>query len=168
MSDGLEIRLARLTEARPLALMSRDLIEEGLGWSWRAPRIAAMIKNRDAVVIVAKSRFQIVGFAVMEFHELHAHLNLLAVRPGKRRGGAGRAMLNWLEESALVAGIVRVYLEVRARNMGARAFYEDAGYEMLSYVSGYYQGRESAMRMVHHLVDPELVKKYQGAHDTGQ
>jgi|TARA_Y100000310_G_C20634572_1_gene790489 ribosomal protein S18 acetylase RimI-like enzyme len=155
MNEVIELRLARYSDIRTIARMSRDLVEQGLGWSWRAGRIAAMINQPEAVVLVAKSHFETVGFAIMEFHEHHGHLNLLAVKPNQRRSGTGRAMLQWLEKTARYAGIAKIYLEVRARNRGARAFYERLGWENVSYVAGYYRGRESAMRMVRVLIPPD-------------
>ncbi len=155
MNEVIELRLARFSDVHTIARMSRDMVEQGLGWSWRAGRVAAMINNPDVVVLVARSHFETVGFAIMEFHEHHAHLNLLAVKPSQRRSGTGRALLQWLEKTARYAGIAKIFLEVRARNRGARAFYEMLGWEDVRYVSGYYQGRESALRMVRHLIPPD-------------
>jgi ribosomal protein S18 acetylase RimI-like enzyme len=154
MSEVIQLRLAHYSDVHTLARMSRDMVEQGLGWSWRAGRVAAMIKNPEAVVLVARSHFETVGFGIMEYHEQHAHLNLLAVKPRQRRSGTGRALLEWLEKTARYAGIERIFLEVRARNRGARAFYESLGWENVRYVSGYYQGRESALRMVRQLIPP--------------
>ena len=152
MNQVIELRLARFSDVRTIARMSRDLVEQGLGWSWRAGRIAAMINHPEAVVLVARSHIETVGFGIMECHEHHAQLNLLAVKPNQRRSGTGRVLLEWLEKTARYAGIAKIYLEVRARNRGARAFYERLGWENVTYVSGYYQGRESAMRMVRELI----------------
>lgn len=152
MNEVTELRLARLADAHTIARMSRELVEQGLGWSWRAARIAAMIRDPKVVVLVARSHSATIGFAIMEYHEHRAHLNLLAVRTDQRRSGTGRALLQWLEKTARYAGIAKIYLEVRARNRGARLFYERLGWENVTYVSGYYQGRESAMRMVRQLI----------------
>ncbi len=155
MNEVIELRLARFSDMHTIARMSRDMVEHGLGWSWRAGRVAAMIGNPDVVVLVARSHFETVGFAIMEYHEHHAHLNLLAVKPSKRRSGTGRALVEWLEKTARYAGIAKIFLEVRAGNRGARAFYETLGWENVRYVSGYYQGRESALRMVRQLIPPD-------------
>jgi len=128
------------------------MVEQGLGWSWREGRVAAMLNNPEVVVLVARSHIETVGFAIMEYHENHAHLNLMAVKPNQRRSGTGSALLKWLEKTARYAGIEKIYLEVRARNKGARDFYERLGWENVKYVSGYYQGRESALRMVRQLI----------------
>jgi ribosomal-protein-alanine N-acetyltransferase len=77
-----------------------------------------------------------------------AHLNLLAVAAAHRRRGIGRRLVAWLEATALTAGTFTIALELRAGNEGARAFYAALGYRELARVPGYYQGRESAIRMV--------------------
>ena len=78
MDADTEISLARPSDALALAEMSRDLVEIGLGWSWKPSRILAMIEHPESVVLMARTRLEIAGFAIMEFHETHAHLNLLA------------------------------------------------------------------------------------------
>ena len=87
----------------------------------------------------------------MEFHDMHAHLNLLAVRPAHRRRGIGRAMMEWLEESARVAGTFIVRLELRAGNADARKFYGQLGYLETGISPQYYARTEDALRMTRDL-----------------
>jgi ribosomal-protein-alanine N-acetyltransferase len=131
--------------------MSRQLIEHGLPWSWDEERVERVLRNRDCVVLAARDRRRLVGFAIMEFYAEHAHLNLLAVHPGYRRLGIGRQLLAWLEASARTAGIFTVNLELRAMNDGARRFYEKLGYSVAGHKPRYYGGREDALRMTHDL-----------------
>jgi len=159
MDPSIEISIARRRDAKAIAEMSRDLIENGLNWSWRGKRVLDTILHPDCVVIVARTRLKLAGFAVMEFHETHCHLNLLAVRPELRRRATGHALLKWLEESAQVAGIARINLEVRSTNKIAISFYEAHGYEVQTKIRGYYQGKESAYSMVHHLIAPEIAEQ---------
>lgn len=147
MPDSIEIRLATASDARKLAVMSRDLVELGLGWSWTQARVLRHIKSADSAVLVAQHRQRVIAFAIMRFGEEEAHLDLLAVRPKFRRSGVGRRLVEWLERSALVAGVSVVYLEVRENNDEARAFYERLGYSRVARLSGYYRGRESAVCM---------------------
>ena len=141
-------RLARAGDARAIALMSRELIETGLGgWSWPPQRVARSIQARDTVVLAASISDFVVGFAIMNFGDVQAHLSLLAVRPPHRRCGIGRRMMEWLEESALVAGIATVNLELRVNNSAARDFYRALGFKDTAYIPGYYQGVETALRM---------------------
>jgi ribosomal-protein-alanine N-acetyltransferase len=138
-------------DAAAIAAMSRQLIEHGLAWSWNEERVERCLRNRDCVVLAARDRRRVIGFAIMEFYAIHAHLNLLAVQPGYRRQGVGRQLLEWLEASARTAGIFTVNLELRAANDGARAFYEKLGYRPAGRRPAYYDGREDAVRMTHDL-----------------
>jgi len=151
VKQPLAIQLARVPDACELAMMSRDLIEHGLGWSWTAPRIVRNIQSPDTLVITARVRAELAGFAIMYFAADHAHLNLLAVRPQSQRKGIGRRLIEWLEKSASTAGITDVYLEVRTQNMAARNFYRALGYVEFEEIRGYYNRVETAVRMVHDL-----------------
>ncbi|MEJ2508447.1 MAG: GNAT family N-acetyltransferase [Gammaproteobacteria bacterium] len=147
MKQVVDIDLARLSDAQTIAAMSRDYIESGLGWSWGPNRVTRSIRCPDTVVLVARARRLLAGFAVMYFGMEEARLNLLAVHPGLRQLGIGRRLIEWLERSALTAGISTVYLEVRVTNRNAQAFYRRLGYRKVQLVPGYYSGVEAAVRM---------------------
>jgi len=146
-NSDLSLRLARRADAATLAKMSRVLIEYGLQWKWTAKRVEASIRAVNVNVLVARINDRIVGFAIMRYGDDDAHLDLLAVAPAYQRLGIARQLLRWLEKCALVAGIFKVELEVRANNDGARLFYERMGYRGLTHLPGYYQGTEAALRM---------------------
>jgi ribosomal-protein-alanine N-acetyltransferase len=145
---------ARRQEAPTLALMARDLIEAGLGWEYRAERIARFIDNRDTVALVARDAGDVIGFAVMTFGDERAHLSLLAVSPTYQRRGIARRMLAWLLESAAIAGISSLHVELRAGNTAARRLYRSTGFVETLRLPGYYRGRESALRMIRMLRAP--------------
>ena len=140
-----------MDEAADVAAMSRQLIEHGLAWSWNEQRVERCLRNRDCVVLAARDRRRVIGFAIMEFYAIHAHLNLLAVQPGYQRQGVGKQLLEWLEASARTAGIFKIHLELRANNDGARAFYKKLGFSEAGRKAAYYDGREDAVRMTHDL-----------------
>ena len=100
---------------------------------------------------MARRGKRIIAFAIMRFGEEEAHLDLLAVMPNDRRTGNGRRLIEWLEKSALVAGVSVIYLEVRDNNKDAQAFYEKLGYRRVKRLPGYYRGRESAICMARDL-----------------
>lgn len=147
----IELRLAKTSEAKTIAMMSRDFIEAGLGWTWTPDKIAKQVRAADTLVVVALEQGQLVGFACLRFREEDAHLNLLCVQRSHQRRGIGRRIVNWLEKSAMVAGIVTIHLEVRAVNRDARRFYQALKYQEVGELRRYYRGRESAIRMVRHL-----------------
>ena len=151
MSELAILGLARSTDARDIAEMSRDLIEQGLTWSWTPARVQHFICGPDSSVVVARRDRRLAAFAIMHFGDEVAHLNLLAVAPEHRRQGLGRQLMRWLTSTALEAGVFRVNLEVRTRNEAARLFYQALGFDALNVVPGYYQGREAALRMTRRL-----------------
>jgi [ribosomal protein S18]-alanine N-acetyltransferase len=151
MNDTVILQLARLEDAERIARMSRDLIEEGLDWSWVPARVRARIQARETVVLTARAAGPVVGFAIMEFLEEDAHLALLAVSRRYQRCGIGHRLVRWLEKSADVAGISAIHLELRAGNLAAHAFYRSLGYREVGLLPRYYGAQEAAIRMMRQL-----------------
>ena len=151
-----EISLARPSDAEALAIMSRDLIESGLGWGYRPERMAQLIAARETSALIAHERSRCAGFAVMSFGDERAHLVLLAVEPRYRRRGIGRALRDWLLASASTAGLSSVHLELLEDNAAARAFYRSLGFTETLRLPGYYRGRKAAVRMTLVLRSPAL------------
>jgi ribosomal-protein-alanine N-acetyltransferase len=152
----LPIGLATAGDAQAIAIMSRDLVEAGLGWEYRRERIASMIRNRDTVALAARDGPGVAGFAIMTFGEERGHLVLMAVRPTHQRRGVARRLVGWLADSARVAGIVSLHVELRVSNVAALGFYRREGFAEALRVPGYYRGREAAVRMIRVLRDPAL------------
>jgi ribosomal-protein-alanine N-acetyltransferase len=143
-----KLRLGVPADAYEIAVMSRYLIEVGLrGWSWPPDRVAKAIRARDTNVLVVDVKEHLVGFGIMEFGDATAHLSLFAVKPSHQRCGIGKQMIAWLEDTALVAGITTINLELRVNNFAARTFYRVLGYKEASYIPGYYRGIETAVKM---------------------
>lgn len=141
------LRIAGPADAAEIAVLSRELIETGLGWSWTPARVARAISDRDTLTLVACEGARMVGFAIMQFGEEYAHLSLLAVRESHQRRGLGRRLIEWLETSARTAGIAAIRLELRVINTDARSFYRSLGFAEIAQVAGYYRGIETAVRM---------------------
>jgi ribosomal-protein-alanine N-acetyltransferase len=144
---NITIRLANVADAAEIALLSRDLIESGHGWSWTRARVERNIRSPNSVTLCASDHERLAGFAIMYFGDEHAHLNLLAVRREWQRAGIGRHLVEWLVDSALIAGIGTIRLEVRASNRGGQRFYERLGFGEIARIAAYYSGTEDAVRM---------------------
>jgi ribosomal protein S18 acetylase RimI-like enzyme len=155
-SSNIKILTACAADAVPIAELSRDLIETGLGWRWRASRVLAMVREPECVVLTARRDDTLLAFAIMEFKSTHAHLNLLATAPAYQRQGYARRLLDWLVASARIAGLDRITVEVRADNANARAYYAGRGFTFKRRLKGYYAGREDALQLVQLLMNPEI------------
>jgi ribosomal protein S18 acetylase RimI-like enzyme len=94
----------------------------------------------------------------MDVGDERAHLVLLAVRPASRRTGIGQRLLEWLLQSARVAGMASIHLELRSGNEAARRFYRAMGFHETVLVPGYYRSgegrKEGALRMLRVLREP--------------
>jgi [ribosomal protein S18]-alanine N-acetyltransferase len=141
------IRLATRDEARAIAALSRTEIEQGLPWRWTPPRVQRAVDDARTNVCVAVQQASMLGFGIMVYADDTAHLSLLAVSPEARRQGVGTALLQWLEQVALVAGIVRVQLEARHDNDSALAFYRRHAYAQTGTVPGMYLGVADGVRL---------------------
>ena len=140
------IALATGADASVIANLSRDAIEQGLGWSWTAPRVLKALRDDATNVIVARRHGEVAGFAIMKYGDDTAHIVLLAVTAARRRCGIGSALLRWLEPTARTAGINTIQLEARANNSEARAFYQQLGFNEIGVRVSYYRGVEDAVR----------------------
>jgi len=158
MAEGeLEVGFASPGDAQTIALMSRDLIEAGLRWRYRASHVADLIRDPSCVALLTREDARILGFAIMDFGETRAHLILLAVHPGHRRRGIARRMLTWLFDSAAVAGMMSIHVELRVGNASALALYTGLGFTETLRVPRYYAGREPAVRMLRMLHTPGAI-----------
>jgi ribosomal-protein-alanine N-acetyltransferase len=153
-TQDITLQFAQRSDAAMLAAMSRDLIEAGLGWRYRAQSVRQLITDAETVTLVARSGEAVAGFGIMKFGDERAHLVLLAVRQDFRRRGIARRVIQWLVESAATAGVASIHVELRARNTGAYAFYRTIGFAETLRVPGYYAGRETAIRMLRLLRTP--------------
>lgn len=138
---------AKIGDAPGIANLSRIFIEPGLPWRWTPRRVAAHMRQRENLVVTAKDGRELVGFAMAQFYTETVHLTLIGVIGSHQRQGIGRQLLAWVEDSAIVAGLFKIHLEVRCGNQEARRFYAALGYSESGSVPGYYSGIEDAIKL---------------------
>ena len=147
MSATREVQLAPESAAFQIARLSRDHIEQGLGWSWTAERVLRAIRHRETNVAVICSGDTVDAFGIMRYRDDDAHLALLAVRPACRRQGLATRILQWLESVAMAAGAERIVVECRRANGPARQLYAELGYHERWIEHGMYRDREDGIRL---------------------
>ena len=147
MTPALHVRMASVADAANISAMSRELIEHGLPWTWRADRVIRAIAAPDNNVAVIRDEANLEAFGIMEYWDDDAHLVLFAVRRSLQRRGLGSALLRWLELSAVVAGSKRIRVEARRDNDAARNFYNERGYHELAIEPLRYSGRLDGIRL---------------------
>ncbi len=147
LAANIQIEFANLSDATEISQLSRDEIEQGLGWYYKAQRIAQIIKNRSKNTVVARYEDNLVGFGVMTYRKDQANLDLLAVKKDYRHNNIGTKLVLWLEKVASTAGAFNVFVQLREDNIGAFTFYEKLGYQKLDELPGFYRGIESGIVM---------------------
>lgn len=119
---------------------------------WSRSTMAAELAHRHGYYLVAfppAAPERIEGYAGLRAARgaQQADIQTIAVVPGTRRGGLGRALMGALIAEARDRGVREVLLEVRADNQGARALYESLGFEPIAVRPGYYHGGIDAVVM---------------------
>ena len=142
-----QVELAIEVHAAEIAEMSRDYIEQGLGWGWTRRRVVRAMRDPETNVAVVVEQGSVVGFGIMRYRERHAHLALLAVHPTHRRQGVASAILRWLECVANVAGVERILVECRRSNAAARMLYLEHGFHERNIEHGMYSRLEDGIHL---------------------
>ncbi|MFN7696444.1 MAG: ribosomal protein S18-alanine N-acetyltransferase [Deltaproteobacteria bacterium] len=87
----------------------------------------------------------VVGYVLGWVAGGEAQLMSIAVEPGRRERGIGRALLARFLEAMAEERVTDVVLEVRAGNLAARSLYEAFGFEMQGVRARYYADGEDGV-----------------------
>ena len=133
-------------------------IEQSSGlsrWGWNAYHAELSSENRNLMWVARlsdpaspKEGQSIAGYVVARLAAGELHINNLAVRQSHRQRGIGTALLTRVLEQAQEAQAFVAFLEVRAGNAAAQAFYESCGFLVVGRRHNYYpEPREDALIM---------------------
>lgn len=86
------------------------------------------LAHGDGLFFVAEQGGRVVGTIMAGWDGHRGWLYSLAVHPGARRGGLGRALVRHAERALAERGCPKVNLQVYASNAAARAFWAAVGY----------------------------------------
>ena len=116
---------------------------------WSADAVRETLARADGFVIVPPGA-ALAGFVLFAQVADECEILDIAVDPASRRDGLGASLLAVALAAAVARGARRCFLEVRASNAGAQAFYRAAGFVEDGRRKEYYrsgQGREDALLM---------------------
>jgi len=103
----------------------------GLTRPWNDPEadIALARRGPNATILLGREEGRIVATAMVGHDGHRGWVYYVAVDPGRRAQGFGRAIMNAAEHWLRQAGIQKLQLMVRPENTRVRAFYESIGYD---------------------------------------
>lgn len=112
---------------------------------WTAGLFRDELDRADRVWKVALDEGRLAGFAGAMVIGDEAHMMDVAVAPGDRGRGIGRALLWTLAADVVAMGAARMTLEVSAANETALRFYRSAGFDVAGRRPGYYPSGDDAL-----------------------
>ncbi len=117
-----------------------DLHADCFADAWDAEALAAILAMPGAFAFIAAEGDSIaVGFVILRAIAGEAEILSLGVRPSGRRRGLGRLLLAAGSAEANLRGTGRLFLEVAADNLAARALYLGAGFAQVGRRANYYR-----------------------------
>jgi ribosomal-protein-alanine N-acetyltransferase len=131
MAGRFRIRAATSADLSQVAAIERDVFSD----PWPVRSFLALLQQ-DA--LVAEEDGRIAGYVFGRTAADEAEVLNLAVASPDRRSGLGRRLLETLMDRWEARGIERVFLEVRASNLSAQAFYRTLGFVPAGVRRGYY------------------------------
>lgn len=141
MSAALELSNGGLAELPGVMTVMETAFEPQFGEAWTASQCAGLLPMPGVWLTVARDGGIIVGFSLARLVVDEAELLLLAVSPGARRRGVGRALLDHFLAAAPGRGAGRLHLEVRDGNHAVN-LYHASGFTVVGRRRGYYSGRD--------------------------
>ena len=118
--------------------------ESELDRPWSAAEIHTLLSMPGSYGLLAEAGGRPCGFLLARAAGGEAEILMIAVLPGRRRGGLGRRLLDAGCRRARDLGASVVFLEVATDNEPALSFYRAAGFERTAIRSGYYRRAEGA------------------------
>jgi ribosomal-protein-alanine N-acetyltransferase len=85
-----------------------------------------------------------IGFSMSRRVDCEEELLLIAVAPEWRHFGAGSALLTQVVENAKIAGVERIFLEMRSNNPASN-LYHKFGFRQVGLRKDYYKGADSRL-----------------------
>ena len=108
--------------------------------AWDAATLSAMLASPGTFAFAHHD-----GFVMARAVADEADILTLAVRPGARGKGLGRALLQAAIDKARALGAATMFLEVGADNPHALALYAGLGFAKVGARKAYYDGRDASV-----------------------
>jgi ribosomal protein S18 acetylase RimI-like enzyme len=135
MSDALTIRPYAERDEAAVVRLWRTVFPDNPSWNVPAEDIRRKLAVQRDLFLVGECGGAVVATVLAGYDGHRGWLHLVAVDPGHRRRGFGRALLAEAERRLAGLGCPKVNLQVRASNEAVIAFYRRLGYAVEERVS---------------------------------
>ncbi len=135
--------IQRAGPAHPFVLAAIHAAAFPPGEAWSVTMFAAQLGLPGLFALLDEAG----GMVLMRVAADEAEILTLGVAPEARRRGIARALVEAGCEAAGKGGAAKVFLEVAARNAGARALYEGSGFVKTGVRRKYYADGSDALTM---------------------
>jgi ribosomal-protein-alanine N-acetyltransferase len=141
-----DVAFRRMTAADLPAVVALEL--ESYTMPWSESTFRALLRRRDADLIVAEANNRLAGYAAAWSVLDQCELGNVAVAPDWRNRGVGSQLVARILELARARCVREVFLEVRPSNATAQRLYERLGFRRVGRRRDYYmEPREDALVM---------------------
>lgn len=127
----------------PVAAADADALAEvharAFDDGWSAADIAGLLAGPGGFGLAVREVDAVLGFVLARAIAGEAEILTLAVRPGARRRGVGRALVEAAAGAGAAAGAQALFLEVAADNLAAIGLYRQAGFAQVGARPAYYR-----------------------------
>jgi len=128
---------------------------------WSKDDFIAVLRQRNAIGIVAENRRGIAGYVIYELHEHRIVLMNLAVDPQRQRTGVGTAIVDRIKEKLHQQRRREIVAAVRESNLDAHLFFRACGFRALSVLRAYYDDEDAysfAWRLPQEAPEMEMIQ----------
>jgi ribosomal-protein-alanine N-acetyltransferase len=126
--------VAAAADSTALALLHAECFDT----AWSASEFAGLMTMPGTEVLMAFDRSEPLAFLMTRRAADEAEIVTIATRPGARRRGLARRLLDHQSRELLASGIATLYLEVSSSNAAARGLYESLGFRPAGLRRNYY------------------------------
>lgn len=133
-------------------------IDASNNYAWSEDEFLRVLRQRNAIGMVAEWEEKIVGFMIYELHKFKLHVLHFCIHPDYRRRGIGLAMSQKLVSKLSSHRRVQITANVRERDLSVQMFLRSQGFKASLVVRSFFEDSgEDAFRMEYSLADePEI------------
>ena len=131
----MEIRRARPDDVDAILEMERECFND----PWGEKDIFGYITTEGGMCFVAAEGGRAIAYLLGRLIAPEGEIYRIAVHPEYRRRGIGYRLLDYSRKTERGRGLETLFLEVRSKNIPARALYRAYGFKELGLRRGYYK-----------------------------